>query len=70
MNRIALWTDESYARAGGYDVIAVCEDESGYFFYSGPWESLEDARAYVDEHNAARGISHEDALAILISSMR
>lgn len=70
--RKAMYVDQTMEVSDGYfrPVIAV-EGEKGYHltnFRYGP--SFRDAKAQVDEFNRELGLSPEDVLEIVISTMR
>lgn len=71
--RKALYVDETNERAGGgaFQPVLVVEDEPGY--YQTGWNygpSYEEARRQVDEYNEQLGLSRQDVLAIVASSIR
>jgi hypothetical protein len=72
MSRIAYYTNESYydASKGGYVVAEVTENEAGYRTLSGGFSDVMAAKARADELNANVGISWDDVLDIVASSIR
>lgn len=80
--RQCLWLDETHEspdRPGYFIPNLVTENEPGYCPLSGnpenfqhPWlfgPGIEEAKRQVDESNARFGLSHADALTIVLSSM-
>lgn len=68
--RQAAWADESYTTEDGdYMVILVDEDEPGYHAttYTGTLDYTKQVAARINE---TRGITKDDAIEILASSMR
>jgi hypothetical protein len=71
MSRIAYRADESYVNNDGqFMVIEVVENEAGYVPTEYAYESVIVAKATAETMNAANGITHEDAMDIVASSMR
>lgn len=71
MARIALFTNESLIdiATGTFKVGLVQERQPGYWVHNDGWKSLDQAAQYVEERNAVSGITKEDALEILASSI-
>ena len=71
MARTALFTNESLidVATGTYKVGLVEERKPGYWVHNDGWKTLDQATQYVEERNAARGITEEAAIEILASSI-
>lgn len=71
MARIALFTNEGMldSATGTYTVGAATENEPGYTVHNEGWKTLDQAQQYAAENNASRGITKEDAMVIVASSM-
>jgi hypothetical protein len=70
-NRIVYYTNEGFYDAASDQCIVaqIVENEAGY----GPWSyepTLEQAKAVAAANNAALGVSDDDVLEVVVSSMR
>lgn len=68
-NRIAIWSTEAMGSRGDYHVAKVTENEAGYTPL-GHFPTLEEARAYAQDRNERNGLSVDDVMDIVASSMR
>lgn len=73
MNRRAYYTNDSFGErtASGYfyHIAVIDENEAGYRPV-GFFANLEEAKALADKHNREHGLSEDDVLKIVASSMR
>lgn len=76
--RVVLYVDASMLEKKGYRPVFVKEGESGYYPQGGldkfqePWyfgHDLAEAKRRCDEYNARRGVTREEADAIVFGSM-
>ncbi|AMQ67058.1 hypothetical protein SEA_CRACKLEWINK_123 [Mycobacterium phage Cracklewink] len=70
-NRVCYYTNESFYNRDqrGYEVAKVTENEAGYVPCFGLYPTPDAALAAADQMNAPLGLTRDDVLAIVASSM-
>lgn len=74
-NRECYWVNEGFAErlddgTIGYRIAVVTENEAGYRPDTSVYSKLELAKKRADHFNEVRGLTEEDVMDILASSMR
>lgn len=71
MARIAFFANEgTFDKETNTYFVGMAEEHSpGYVVHNQGWTTLAKARAYAEDRNAERGLTVDDTLAIIASSM-
>jgi hypothetical protein len=71
-NRVCYYTDAAMYDRGqqGYFIAKVTENEAGYVQTFSLHSTVDEAKAVVSKLNAAMGLTRDDAMMIVASSMR
>ncbi|APQ42241.1 hypothetical protein PBI_MRMAGOO_159 [Mycobacterium phage MrMagoo] len=70
-NRVCCYANESFydSTAGGYVVAVITENEPGYRTLEGGYPDVLDAKAEAARRNTESGLSWDEVLDIVASSM-
>lgn len=68
-NRTAAHSDEAMQDGTGFYTVLITENKPGYYPLASTSSTLQEARAYAADLNRAMGISEDDRLDILASSI-
>jgi hypothetical protein len=71
-NRVCYYADEAMydSQQQGYFIARVTENEAGYVQTFSLHSTVDEAKAVVSKLNAAMGLTSDDAMMIVASSMR